>query len=319
MTLLRALFWNEDERRLRALWRVILHGLALIILTIALAVLGASLGVSLPSGLSGPNMVIAAAIVGFGTWLCGRGLDRRRFVDFGLRSSPRWWADLGAGVAIGAVLMTLIFVVELQAGWLRVVDRNVSAAPDRAFAVAMIDPLVTFIAVGFYEELLSRGYHLRNLAEGLRGLKLGGAQVGPRLALVGATLVSASVFGLLHVGNDNASAISTINVALAGCMLAAGLLWTGQLALPIGLHLGWNFFQGNVFGFPVSGNPMDTRVFAIEQGGDPLITGGAFGPEAGVIGIVAMLVGLGLQALWVRAVHGELRMHGELSTLENGV
>ena len=303
---------------MRALWRLLLHVVVLIILTIVLAFVGASLGIATPSGLSTPTMVAAATIVGVGTWLCGRGLDHRAFVEFGLAASRRWWVDLGAGVAIGAILMTLIFVVELQAGWLTIADRNVRAEPGQPFAVALLDPLVTFIAVGFYEELLSRGYHLRNLAEGLRGLKLGRAQVGPKLALILATLISASVFGLLHVGNDNASAISTINVGLAGCMLAAGLLWTGQLALPIGLHLGWNFFQGSVFGFPVSGNPMPARVFAIDQGGEALITGGAFGPEAGLIGIAAMLVGLGLQALWVRAVHGELRMHEDLSAGKPG-
>ena len=311
MTWLRALVWNDEERRVRALIRVILHALALIVLSIALAILGQLLGVELPGGLSAPSTLVTAAAVVLGTWACARALDRRPLVDLGLKFNPRWWAELGAGVVIGGLLMALIFVVELGAGWLTIEDRYV-ASPDVPFGVAILDPLVTFIAVGIYEELFSRGYHLRNLAEGLRGLKLG-VELRSGAALILATLLSASVFGLLHAGNDNASAISTINVALAGGMLAMGMIWTGQLALPIGLHIGWNFFQGNVFGFPVSGNFMGPRVFAIEQGGDALITGGAFGPEAGVIGIAAMALGLGLQALWVRLVHGELRVHHELS------
>jgi hypothetical protein len=91
------------------------------------------------------------------------------------------------------------------------------------------------------------------------------------------------------------------------------VLLTGELALPIGLHISWNFFQGNVFGFPVSGNAMPTRVFAVEQGGDALLTGGAFGPEAGVIGLVAMLVGAGLIAAWVRITRGELHLQVALT------
>jgi hypothetical protein len=191
---------------------------------------------------------------------------------------------------------------ELEAGWLTIVDRNVGP-PGRSFALALCEPLIAFVFVGFYEELMSRGYHLRNLAEGLHG-----TWIGPRSALLLATLGSASVFGLLHVGNANATAISSVNVGIAGVMLALGLLWTGELALPIGLHISWNFCQGNVFGFPVSGNPMSTRMFAVEQGGDPLLTGGAFGPEAGVVGLVAMVIGAGLIAVWVRLSRGELRL-----------
>jgi hypothetical protein len=156
---------------------------------------------------------------------------------------------------------------------------------------------------------MSRGYHLRNLAEGLCS-----ERISPRAAVLLATLISAGVFGLLHAGNDNATVISSINVALAGCMLALGLLWTGELALPIGLHISWNFCQGNVFGFPVSGNPMPTRVFAVVQGGDPMLTGGAFGPEAGVIGLVAMAVGAGLIAAWLRISRGPLRLQTSLTS-----
>ncbi|PRP91062.1 CAAX amino terminal protease self- immunity [Enhygromyxa salina] len=313
MTWLRELFWNEDDRRVRALWRLILHTLALVLVAITLSIalelvgLGGSLG-----GLSAVGASMAAVVVGLATWLCTQALDRRELAELGLRLTPRWWLDLAVGFAIGAILMSAIFVVELGAGWLTIEGRYVGAAPGQAFALALVDPWLTFVAVAFYEELLSRGYHLRNLAEGLHFARLG-PKLGPNLALILATLIAASVFGLMHAGNNNATLISSINVGLAGCMLALGLLWTGELALPIGLHLSWNFFQGNVFGFPVSGNPMEVRVFDVVQGGDPSITGGAFGPEAGLIGLAAMLAGAGLLALWVRLSRGELRLWRELA------
>jgi membrane protease YdiL (CAAX protease family) len=305
-------FWNEEEKRVRALWRLLLHGVAMVAFEILLVV-AISFGVLLDllgepeGGLSAINTLLQGLVVLLATWLCARVLDRRPFESLGLRLSPRWWADFGAGLTIGAMLMAGIFVFELEAGWLTIVDRNVGP-PEQSFLLALYDPLVAFVAVGFYEELMSRGYHLRNLAEGLCSTWL-----SPRAALVVATLVSAGVFGLMHAGNANATAISSFNVAMAGCMLALGLLWTGELALPIGLHISWNFCQGNVFGFPVSGNPMPTRMFAIEQGGDPLLTGGAFGPEAGLIGLVAMAIGAGLIAAWVRLSRKELRLQTSLT------
>jgi membrane protease YdiL (CAAX protease family) len=286
----------------RAVWRLVLHGVALYVFGLLVAVLVGLLGLVPSGGLSASNLALQGLIALLATWLCARQLDNRPLEELGLHLSARWWADLGGGLAIGAILMTGIFWFELEAGWVTIVDRNVGP-PDRSFWLGLIDPFVAFVAVGFYEELVSRGYHLRNMAEGLYSTR-----VGPRTAIVLATLGSAAVFGLLHAGNDNATVISTINVGLAGCMLAVGLMLTGELALSIGLHISWNFFQGNVFGFPVSGNPMPTRVFAVVQGGDPTLTGGAFGPEAGLIGLVAMVVGAGLTMAWVRVSRGHLRI-----------
>jgi membrane protease YdiL (CAAX protease family) len=313
---LRNAFWNEQEGRVRALWRLLLHVVALrmfellLVIGLSFAILADLVDEAPEAGLSAINTSFQLLVVLLATWLCARALDRRPLESFGLHLSPRWWADLGVGLAIGAVLMTGIFLFELEAGWLTIVDRNVGP-PEQSFALALCEPLVAFVAVGFYEELMSRGYHLRNLAEGLCS-----SRVSPRAALVLATIVSASVFGLLHAGNANATASSSFIIGMAGCMLALGLLWTGELALPIGLHISWNFCQGNVFGFPVSGNPMPTRVFAIEQGGDPLLTGGAFGPEAGVIGLVAMVIGAGLIAAWVRLSRGELRLQTSLTHVD---
>ena len=81
-------------------------------------------------------------------------------------------------------------------------------------------------------------------------------------------------------------------------MLGLGLIWTGELGLSMGLHLSWNFCQGNVWGFAVSGNDAGPRVFAIQQTGDPIVTGGDFGPEAGLVGIAAMVIGAGLIFAW---------------------
>ena len=89
--------------------------------------------------------------------------------------------------------------------------------------------------------------------------------------------------------------------------MGVGYLLTGELAFPIGLHFAWNFVQGNVFGFPVSGkSAVGATVIAIDQGGSPLWMGGAFGPEAGLVGVLAMGVGALLTLLWMHYRYGPL-------------
>ncbi|MEO1443025.1 MAG: hypothetical protein AAFV33_21670, partial [Chloroflexota bacterium] len=77
-----------------------------------------------------------------------------------------------------------------------------------------------------------------------------------------------------------------------------------SLAIPVGLHISWNFAQGNIFGFPVSGTDAGATFIAIEQGGPQLWTGGAFGPEAGLIGLLTILAGMILTVLYIRAAYG---------------
>jgi hypothetical protein len=110
--------------------------------------------------------------------------------------------------------------------------------------------------------------------------------------------------------------ISTLSITFAGLLLGTGYVLTGRLAIPTGLHITWNFFQGNIFGFPVSGlEPLGATFISIEQGGPTLFTGGAFGPEAGLLDPAATIVGSLLIWLWVRARSGDGRL--ELSIAES--
>lgn len=307
--------WNPQERRLRALWRILIHYalwvLAALLLYRAVGPsLTALLSTLFPEATAVSNQVVRfslrliAALAG--TWLVVRYIDRRMFRDLGLILDANWWHDLLFGLALGAMLMTLVFVLEYSLGWISIRDRfAVTLSGDVPFAIALIGPIVVFVVVGISEEILSRGYQLRNMGEGLNF-----GQQHPVFALLTAWVLSSCIFGLLHAFNPNATWISTAYLMLAGLFLGLGLVLTGRLGLPIGLHISWNFFQGNVYGFPVSGNDYTGATFiAIRQGGPDLWTGGAFGPEAGLIGIGAIILGCLLTVLWVYIRYGKIALY----------
>lgn len=326
----KAVLWNEGTGRIRLPWRLVLW-LALLVLlgllaTAALGVLSSrSIGPLLAlftPGRPGDQTIVAARNLLFvssqlfvmvgSVYLAGRFLDRRWFRDFGFRLDRNWWIDLGFGLGLGAVLMTGVFAFELLAGWITVRELFFIARADFAFWPWFGWGFVTFLAVGIYEELVFRGYLITNLAEGFTWFDR-----VDRTAAVGiATLVTSAVFGVAHAGNPNATLASTLGIVLAAVTLAAGYVLTGELAIPIGLHVTWNFFQGTVYGFPVSGTNNGVSLVAIEQSGPPLVTGGAFGPEAGLVGIGAIGIGLGLTVLWVRWRADEVRFDPSLVTPE---
>ena len=319
------LFAEEGTGRPRAAWRLLFQYCAyrvvalLLVNLLALAWLltrpGREMGASGEldaSSLSGspalPLIGGIAALMGvlLSVWLAGRFLDRRSFRDFGFHLGGGWWLDFCFGMALGALLMSAIFLVELGFGWITITGAFRTLLPGTPFALAILLPATLFFCVGVYEELLFRGYQIRNAAEGLN-LPV----VGPRNAVILAWILSSAFFGYLHADNPNATLLSTVNIALAGLMLGLGYVLTGELAIPIGLHLSWNFFQGNVFGFAaVSGlEPVGATFLSTEGGGPGLWTGGPFGPEAGLLGPAAMILGSLLIACWVRLRNGKLAIH----------
>jgi membrane protease YdiL (CAAX protease family) len=315
-------FLNTSTGRLGALWRlgiqywaywVLVQLFGLLVVPLILAVWGgpnASDGldtsvssdyyavVRLLSGVAG----LAVAILT--VWLAGRFLDRRPFSAFGFRLGAGWWLDLLFGMVLGALLITTFFLVELGLGWVEVTGsfETHGGAP---FVISILFPAAYFVCVGISEEIVSRGYQLKNAAEGLNYPAL-----GPRGAILLAWFLSTSFFAVLHADNPNATLLSTLNIVFAGLMLGFGYVLSGELAIPIGLHITWNFFQGAVYDFPVSGiEGFGPTLLTTQQDGPEFWTGGPFGPEGGLLVPGIMLLGMSLIALWIRLRTGKVSLH----------
>lgn len=232
------------------------------------------------------STVIALPSVAAATWLARRFLDRRSFRSLGFQLDRRAALDLAVGFGIAGAQIGLITLLEVAAGWLRFQGWAWEAAPPSEIALGLLAWLLLYVAVAFHEELLFRGYYLQNLAEGI--------------GLTWAIIASSAVFGLAHLSNPGATRAAAAGILGAGLFLAFGWVRSRRLWLPIGLHLGWNFFLGPVFGFPVSGTESVRLIDQVVSGPDAF-TGGPFGPEAGLVVLPALLLGAALIWLYTRA------------------
>jgi membrane protease YdiL (CAAX protease family) len=220
-------------------------------------------------------LLLAAALVAIYAGLV-RALERRPPREL----APRPLQAL-AGILLGLALFSSVFALLHVLGVAR--WQGVSARFD------VIPMLAAATLAGVGEELTFRGGLFRILEE--------------RLGTAWALALSAAVFGLLHALNPGATIVSTAAVALeAGVLLAAAYALTRNLWFPIGLHLGWNFTEGGVFGVSVSGGSAGKGILSVALTGPRLLTGGRFGPEASLIAIaVCLAVAIALLALALRA------------------
>ena len=162
--------------------------------------------------------------------------------------------------------------------------------------------IVLYTAIGIEEELVYRGYILTNAAEGLNGWR--GLTSMPAIVL--AAVFSSLLFGLSHLPNPNASAAGILGIGIGGLVIAAAYVLTGELTIPIGVHVAWNVSLGAVFGFPTSGLNYGVHLFELRATGPSFVTGGAFGPEAGILLFGTCLVGFVLLVGWLRVQYGSI-------------
>ena len=281
------IFISPSEPRLRAGWRLLIQTIFLIILSV---VAGLAFYFISPSLLTSSSLLIGElaelfAFVG-SIYLARRFLDKRSFIGLGFKIDKHVALDILAGIVITFIMMGSIFIAMQALGWLKFESFAWNIDPAQTVVSQVLLFFVIFTIVGFNEEFLFRGYHLQTITSGLN--------------LFWGLIISSIVFGGLHLANPNATWVSAAGIFFAGLFLAYGYVRTQQLWLSIGLHLGWNFFEGVVFGFPVSGLSI-YPLMNIKVSGPIVWTGGAFGPEAGLIILPATALGAVLIYFYTRS------------------
>lgn len=221
---------------------------------------------------------IPALAIPVGIGLAGAGVVGYRLLSRTVESRPNvpelatagMWSGLWHGMLLGSGLFTAVMLLIAVFGGRPGLSWG-SLGGFLATAGAMA-------AVAVAEEILFRGVVFRIVEE--------------RTGTVVASIVSALLFGAAHLVNADATLLGALSIAITGGTLtAAAYIATRSLWLPIGLHFGWNFLQAGVFGVTVSGTAPH-GLLQTTLSGPSLLTGGAFGPEAGLFALLVCLVAI---------------------------
>ena len=221
-----------------------------------------------------PSWVYAALLASSGfmivvSILYCRWIEKRKAytLGFGKRGAI---TEYLLGMVIGLVMISLPVLACYLSGCITVtVSENTNP-------IMIIVFFFCFVLQGMGEEALFRGYLLTTLAR--------------RTKIWGAIIISSLMFALFHTGNESFSIIAFINIFLFGIFASVFMLKRGSIWAVGAIHTVWNFVQGNIFGFNVSGNPKFDSVFnCVGEKYGWVLHGGEFGPEGG-LGVTVVLM-----------------------------
>ncbi|WP_419749123.1 CPBP family intramembrane glutamic endopeptidase [Terrisporobacter petrolearius] len=197
-----------------------------------------------------------------------KAIEKRSLTSIGFRKN-KFFIKFILGFLLGFLSFTIVTVVLLVTG-------NIAKNPDTSLlqGVPAIGPVIlvifAWIVQSGTEEIFSRGWMLTSI----------GAKYNKVLAII----VTSLFFSVLHFTSGEVTIIAAINIALAGILLAIYVIKSNDLWGAIGWHSAWNWAQGSIYGFQVSGNDLKLpSIFLLHSVGNKTITGGNFGPEAGIV------------------------------------
>ena len=231
------------------------------------------------------QLVGGTALIFVFIWAWLRLYDGRPFWTIGLEragAALKYARGLLVGLALFGGAVALLALFGLVGG-----ERGNPALQGAPALGGVLLVALGWLVQGASEEILCRGWIMQSL----------GARYRPWLGV----LVSSLVFAALHLLNPNLSAIAIVNLFLFGLFAAVYALWEGGLWGVFAIHSVWNWAQGNLFGFEVSGTaPAGGTLFNLQETGADLVTGGPFGPEGGLAVSAVLLLGIGVVLLLSR-------------------
>lgn len=186
-----------------------------------------------------------------------------------------WLKYLGWGILLSLLQMGVIALV-YQLGGIGTFELNELSLEPILFILGLFP---FWLLQGGTEEVATRGWLLTRIA----------ARANLPLAIA----ISSSLFGFLHLGNSGVTFLSVLNIVLDGVLAGFLLVYTDSIWLVVAQHGTWNYVQGNLLGFQVSGTGADASIFSFTMGDGPdWLTGGAFGAEGSIITTLVLFVSL---------------------------
>jgi membrane protease YdiL (CAAX protease family) len=215
------------------------------------------------------------------TWICVK-VRKESLADAGMGINTRWLKQFFTGTLAGLGMMfSTVALIWLVGGVTFELNEQRS---------------IQLLSYGFYlfligslaEEILHRGFIFQRLIDGI--------------GVWGAQLLIASLFAFGHLGNPGMQGTTQLfaffDLFLVSLIFGLAYIKTRSLALPIGLHLGWNWAQGNILGFGVSGHDKEGWFKPVFHGMEEWLTGGNFGPEASIFSVVVSIITLVILINW---------------------
>ena len=205
-----------------------------------------------------------------------------KYVDFcpvselGMSIGGRW-KDCLAGLLLAVVLYLVGFTISLALGGIEIV----SVKPDAGVLAATF--CVFFVAAAM-EEVTLRGYIQGRLMAKMNKFR--------------ALIIASLIFSVMHIFNSGIGFLPLLNLFLAGLMLGASYMYTRNLWFPIILHTAWNWIQGSILGYEVSGTRLSPSVITIRLSEENIVNGGAFGFEGSIICTFLLLAATTLIVWW---------------------
>ena len=210
-------------------------------------------------------------IIAFFLWV--KLIEKRPVRTMGF-SKGNGLSEFAKGVLVGAIMITTVLIVFFITGDVRF-DRIQFSLP---FLVSWILVLIGYIFQTAAEEIYIRGWLIPIISY----------HKNAYLAI----LISSTMFSYFHLNNNGASWLSTVHLFVFGLFTAVYALKRGNIWGPCGFHFAWNFIMGNLYGFHVSGFDSESSLMYFTTSNRTFITGGEFGPEGGIPGLVVFLLAL---------------------------
>lgn len=209
---------------------------------------------------------INCAVIVLITWLIRKFIDRKSFLSLGF-SLKGYNNEAAIGFCASVAILGIGTLLLIATGCIFYTGFD--------FSISLLSGVVLMIAVAISEEVIFRGYILSNLLQ----------SANRWIALS----ISSAVFALVHLGNPGISALAIINIIVAGFLLGVNFIYTKNLWFSIFFHFSWNYFQGTILGYKVSGLPMSGGLRQMVSGSD-IWTGGTFGFEGSVLCTILLMV-----------------------------